>query len=67
MNKWTNIVMDDDEFIHGPKPYLLLSTTCDEIIIMDDYNLEEKSLGKWQYLQHCKSIIPKTYLQGSGK
>ena len=21
-----------DEFIHGPKPYLLLATTCDEIL-----------------------------------
>ena len=32
MNKFTNIVMDDDEFIHWPKPYLLLSATCDEIL-----------------------------------
>ena len=25
---------------------------------MDDWNLDEKSLRKWQYLQHNKSIIP---------
>ena len=25
---------------------------------MDDWNWNEKSLGKWQYLQHYKSIIP---------
>ena len=32
MNKQTNIVMDVDEFLHWPKPYLLLSTICDEIL-----------------------------------
>ena len=33
MNKWNNYwswMMD--EFIHWPKPYLLLSTTCDEML-----------------------------------
>ena len=25
---------------------------------MDDWNLDEHSLGKWQWLQHGKSIIP---------
>ena len=32
MNKYTNIVMDDDEFIHWPKPFLLLSVICDVIL-----------------------------------
>ena len=33
MNKWTCIVMDDGyEFTHWPKPYLLLSATCGEIL-----------------------------------
>ena len=27
-------------------------------IVMDDGNLDEKSLGKWQYLKHYRSIIP---------
>ena len=27
-----NTIMDVDEFIHWPKPYLLLSATCDEIL-----------------------------------
>ena len=27
-------------------------------IVMDDWDPDEKSLGKWQRLQHCKSIIP---------
>ena len=31
---------------------------------MVDWNLDEKSLGKWQYLQHYKSIIPQKFLQG---
>ena len=26
---------------------------------MDDWNLYEKTLGKWQFLQRCKSMIPK--------
>ena len=25
--------------------------------MMDDWNLDEKPLGKWQTLQQCKSII----------
>ena len=25
---------------------------------MDDWNLDEKPLGKWQHLQHRKDIIP---------
>ena len=39
--------MDVDEFIHWPIPYLLLSTSGDEILPqVDDQNLDEKSLGK---------------------
>ena len=33
-----------DEFIHRPKPHFLLSATCDEILVMDDENLDEKHL-----------------------
>ena len=34
-----------DEFTHWPKPYLLLSASCDEYIVTDDWNLDEKTLG----------------------
>ena len=37
-----------DEFIHYPKPYLLLSTTYDDMFGMDDWDLDEKTLGKLQ-------------------
>ena len=47
-----------DKFKHSPKPYLLLSATCDENVVMNDWNVDEKSFGKWQYLQHNKSLIP---------
>ena len=30
-------------------------------IVMDDWILNEKSLGKWHYLQLCKSPIPQKY------
>ena len=30
-------------------------------IVMDDWNSEEQSLGKWRYLQHYKSIIPQSF------
>ena len=26
-------------------------------IVMDDWNLDEKSLSTWQYLQHCNAQI----------
>ena len=32
MNKFIIAIMMMDEFIHWPKPYLLLSATCDEIL-----------------------------------
>ena len=31
---------------------------------MGDWNLDEKSVGKWQQLQHCNSTIPQKNLQG---
>ena len=34
-----------DDFIHWPKPYLLLSATCDEILSWMIEKLDEKSLG----------------------
>ena len=38
-NKWANIIMDGEEFICWPKPYLLLSTTFDETLswMMDEF------------------------------
>ena len=63
MNKWTNIVMDDG-WVHPLAKTLpsLVSNLCWNVV-MDDWNLDEKSLGKWQYLQHCKSIIPKYFIK----
>ena len=46
-----------DDFIYWRKPYLLLSANWWNIV-MDDWVLDEKLLGKWQQLQHCNSIIP---------
>ena len=36
---------------------ILLSTALWRNIVMDDWNLDEKSLDKWQGLQSYKSII----------
>ena len=48
-----------DEFIHWPKPYLLLSTTYDEVLSkMLGTWMKSHLVIKWQQLQHCKSIIP---------
>ena len=49
MNKGTNTVKDDGRVhpLAKTKPYILLSTTCDEHIVIDDWNLDEKSIGKW--------------------
>ena len=33
-------------------------------VVMDGWNFDEKSLGKGQQLQHCKSIIPPKDWQG---
>ena len=53
-----------DEFIRWPKPYVLLSTTRDEILSWMIENSDVKLLGKWQQLQHSKSMIPLKNLQG---
>ena len=29
--------------------------------VMDDWNLDELSYGKWRSLQHCKSKMPKLF------
>ena len=47
-----------DKFIHWPKTLASLVSNLWWNAIMDDWNLDEKSLGKWQYLQHHKSTIP---------
>jgi len=33
-----------DEFIDMPKPYLLLATSCDEILVINYWNLDEENL-----------------------
>ena len=63
MNKWTNFVMDDGR-VHPlaktlPSPVNKLCWSS----VMDDWNLDDKPLAKWQQLQHSKSIIPPN-LQG---
>ena len=57
MNKWTNVLSwMMDEFIFGQNH----TSSCQQLvmnIVVEGWNLDKKSLGKWQYLQHCKSII----------
>jgi hypothetical protein len=54
INKWTNIVMDD-KWVHPlAKTLPSLVSNLWWNIVMDDRILD----GKWQKLQHCKSIIP---------
>ena len=48
MNKWTNIVMDDGGVYPWAKTLPSIVSNLWQIIIMDDWNLDEKSLGKWQ-------------------
>ena len=57
LNKFVFVV--DDRWVHP------LAKTLPSLVnnlwwnsVMGDWNLDEKSLGKWQYLQHCKSLIP---------
>ena len=47
-----------DECIHWPKPYLLSSATCDEILSwMIEIWMKSHLVGDSK-LQHCKSITP---------
>ena len=57
MNKWTNIVMDDGWLHPLAKTQFAIVNNLWWIIVMDNWNLDETSLGKWQWWQHCKSII----------
>ena len=34
---------------------------------MDDWNLDETSLDKWQFLQHIKSTIPQIFFTRNEK
>ena len=36
-----------DEFILGPKPYLLFVSNLLWNIVTNDWNLDENSVGKW--------------------
>jgi hypothetical protein len=58
MNKWTNIVMDDGWVHQFAKtlPFHFSNLLWNNV--MDNWNSYEKSLGKWQFLQHCKPMIP---------
>ena len=40
---------------------LLMTLLMDKFtsIVIDDQNLDEKSRSKWQFLQYCKSPMPK--------
>ena len=55
--EWTNIIVDDG-WVH-PAAKTLSSLVRNWLwnIVMDDWKLDEKSLDKWQQLQHCKFII----------
>jgi hypothetical protein len=55
----------DDGWVHPLAETLAsLVTNLWWNIVMDDWNLNEKPLVKWQQLQHCKSTIPQMFLQG---
>jgi hypothetical protein len=58
MNKWTNIVIDDDGWVHplAKNPTFYVSNLWWNIV-MDDWDMDEKSLGKWRKWQHYKPII----------
>ena len=66
MNKLTCIVMDNCILNEIQANYwkkigifCILTILEWNVIIMDDWNLDENSHIKWQQLQHCKSIMPK--------
>ena len=59
MNKWINNVINVG-WVHPlakTLPFLVGNLWWN--IVMDDWNLDKKSLGKWQWLQHCESVVPK--------
>ena len=58
MNKWENIVMDDGWVHPLAKTLPSIVSNLWWSIVMDNWHLDEKSLGKWQYWQHYKSVIP---------
>ena len=60
MNKWRNVVMDDGWVHPLAKPLPSLVSNLWWTIMMDNWNLDEMWVGKWQKLQYCKSITPKT-------
>ena len=47
-----------DEFIHWSKPYMLLSTTCDEILSWMIEIWMKIHLVSDSNHRHCKSVIP---------
>jgi hypothetical protein len=63
MKKFTNIVMDDGRVHPLAKTLPALVNNLWWNVVMDDWNLDEKSLVKWQWSQHYKSIIRSENLQ----
>ena len=58
MNKFTDIVMHDGWFAPLPKTLTSLVKILWQNIVMDDWNLDEKSISKRQQFQNSKFIIP---------
>ena len=64
MNTSTSIVMGDwhlDEIQVNYESFVNYASQhfCRWNTIMDDWNVDEESLSKWQQLQHCKFVMPK--------
>jgi hypothetical protein len=58
MNEFTNNVVDDGWGHSLAKTLASLVINLWWNIVMDDWNLDEKSLGKWQQLWQCRPITP---------
>jgi hypothetical protein len=64
MNRWTNVVVDNGWVHPLAKTLPSLVNNLWWNIVTDDWNFDEKHIGKCWYLQHYKSIIPQFFLQG---
>ena len=58
-----------DEFIHWPKPHLLLSTTCDEMLswIITVWQYYASNLILMRYLVHIFSYLDESHTESSSK
>ena len=64
MGKWMNTVMHDGWVHPLAKPLPSLANNLQWNIVMDDWELDEKSLGKLQQLQHCNFLVPQEIYKG---